>query len=471
MNGVNSRLVLCTLALALAAVCIQSCIFQPPSRPRQLANHSQVFLYLSCPQKSAVEITFSISGISFLDESGKWIDRKLERSVDSADLSERQIKLSEFYLPRGRYEKMKWAISEAKVKKGGKAFPLVLPASDGQHLLDIEFVVFDRESLALFVDWNPEESVFDKYLFKPRMAIRKQGIEIKNVLLYVTNSQSHCVTVIDRQRDTVVGIIAVGQRPMGIVTSPDGNKVYVANSGSNSISVIDTAAGRVTNTIGNFGYSPVELALSEDGRWLYATNPKSDNVSVIDTGSNTVVRRVSVGRRPAGIVADADRRKIYVANRESNSVSIVDTDSYTVETNVTVGLNPSGVTVHEDKLYVANWGSNDISVIGLPSYSVTKTIPVVQRPLWLQSGLSGRIYVSNGDSNEISFLYATMGMVTDDVSVGDLPSHMAVDPLRRKLYVVNGLSEDVSVVDLTTRNVNTVIEVGRRPYGIAMIAE
>jgi len=55
--------------------------------------------------------------------------------------------------------------------------------------------------------------------------------------------------------------------------------------------------------------------------------------------------------------------------------------------------------------------------------------------------------------------------------VGDLPSHMAMDTPRRKLYVVNRLSEDVSVVDLATKKVKTVIEVGRKPCGIAVIEE
>ncbi len=467
MDRITSRLTM----LVLAVICMQACILEPPSRPRQLASHGQVFLYLSCSKKSASTISFAISGISFMNRDGEWVDVALVRNMNSADLSEKQIKLSEFYLPAGKYERMKWTISEANVKKDGRNFPLTLPQPAREHFLDVGFEVFRRESLGLFVDWDAEGSVFNRYFFKPKMAMRKQGIEIRKILLYVTNSGSDCVSVIDRQRDMVVATIAVGQEPMGIVTSADGTKVYVANAGSNSISVIDTAAGRVTNTISNFGYSPVELALSEDGRWLYATNPKSDNVSVIDTGSNTVVRRVSVGRRPAGIAADADRRKVYVANNGSNSVSIVDTDSYTVGASVTVGLSPSGVAIHEDKLYVANWGSNNISVIRIPGYSVTKTIPVAQRPLWLQSGLSGRIYVSNADNNEIFFLYASMGMVTNSVSVGDSPSHMAVDTLRRKLYVVNGLSEDVSVIDLATRKVKTVVEVGTKPYGIALIAE
>jgi YVTN family beta-propeller protein len=426
---------------------------------------------MSCPHKSDADITFAISGLSFMNEHGEWIDVAVERSIDSRDLAERQIKLSEFYLPAGKYERIKWTISEAKVRRGAKTISLTLPEPSGEHVLDIEFTVFIRESLALFVDWNAQESILDKDLFKPSMAVRKQGIEITSVSLYVTNSGSNSVTVIDKQLDRVVATIAVGQRPMGIVTGPRGARVYVANSGSNSISVIDTAASSVINTISNFGYSPAELAISGDGRLLYATNPDSDNVTVIDTMSNAVVERIPVGRRPAGIAIDEARGKVYVANSKSNSVSILNKTTFEVEGTVTVGLDPRGVAIQEDELYVANWGSNNISVIGMPSHSVTKTIPMAQRPLWVQSGLSGRIYVSNANNNEVSFLSASMGMVTRNVSVGDFPSHMAVDTLRRKLYVVNGLSEDISVINLAPRKVRTVIQVGKKPHGIALIEE
>lgn len=458
------------MMVVLAAVFIPACIFEPTSMDLRLADKGQVFFYLSCPQKPTFDISFSISGMSFMNKGGEWIDVAVDKRIHSAGLAQNQIKLREFYLPAGKYKRIRWTISEAKLKKDGKIFGLALPQPGVNHFFDMEFSVFSGESFALFADWNPEESVFDKYLFRPKMTLRKQGIEIKNILLYVTNSGSDCVTVIDRQHDMVVATIAVDRSPMGIVASPDGDKIYVANSGSNNISVIDTGLSRVINKIANFGYSPAELALSEDGLTLYATNPNSDNISVIDTLSNIVSGWIYVGNNPADIVVDQDRRKVYVANKASNSVSIVNVNTSAVEDTVTVGFNPTGVAIHHDKLYVTNTGSNSISVIDIPSYSVTKTISLSQKPMWLVSGLSDRIYVSGAD-NEVSFIYPSMDMTTRNISVGDLPSQMAVDSLRRKLYVVNTMSEDISVIDLATKRLKTVIQVGRRPHGIALIEE
>jgi len=459
------------IVVAFAAACALSCTVMPTSKGPRIAGQGQVFLYLSCSKKPAFDISFSISGMSFMNKEGAWIDVALDKRIISAELAKNQIKLREFYMPAGRYKRIKWTISEAKVKKNKKSFTLALPQPKGEHLVDIEFSVLGRESLCLFADWDPEESIVDKYLFRPKLNIRKQGAEITSTLVYVTNTDSDCVTLIDRQRDMVVATIAVGKAPIGIVATTDGHKLYVANSGSDTISVIDTATNMVTNTIRNFGYSPAELALSSDDETLYATNPDSDNVSVIDTVSCTVTSRISVGKRPRCILIDEDRRKVYVTNTESHTISVIDISTQSVENTITVGLNPTGMLIHEDNLYVANSGSNSIYVLDLPSYTTTKTISVGQKPTWLLSGLRERVYVSNTNSNQISFVYPDMGLVTRNVSVGALPSKMAMDQLRRKLYVVNSMSEDVSVIDLPTYNVKRVIQVGRNPHGIALIEE
>jgi len=462
--GVN-----CIILLVIITF-ISSCAFEPDLKKTQAADEGQVFLYISCPEKPTFDITFSIAGISFLRQSEEWIDLAMEKLVHSADLLDRQIKLFEFYLPAGKYKQIKITISEAKLRKNGKTFSLAVPQPEGEYFIDIKTSLERGESSALFIDWNPQQSVYDKYLFQPEMTIRKQGIEIKNVLAYVTNTDSNCVAVIDRHADKVVAMIAVGQSPMGISASADGSRIYVANSGSNNISVIDTYTRGLINTISNFNYSPAELALSKDGQTLYATNPDSDNISVIDTVSNMPTAFIPVGRRPLGIEVDQDRREIYVANSKSNSISIIDMADNRVKDTATVGFNPIDVAVQDDMLYVTNAGSNNISVMDLSSHSIVKTMRLFGSPTCLVPGLSGRIYVSNAN-NEISIIYASMSMITKNISVGKNPAKMAVDSFRKKLYVVNSLSEDVSVIDLTKKKLETIIQVGRKPHGIALIEE
>ena len=56
------------------------------------------------------------------------------------------------------------------------------------------------------------------------------------------------MSVIATATNTVIATIPVGAEPLGVAVTPDGSKVYVANS-HNSVSVIDTATNTVTATI------------------------------------------------------------------------------------------------------------------------------------------------------------------------------------------------------------------------------
>ena len=81
--------------VVMAATCLTSCTFEQHPKTSRI-DEGQVFLYFFCPQKPASDITFAISGMSFMDNNEEWIDVELEQRIDSAELSERQIKVSEF---------------------------------------------------------------------------------------------------------------------------------------------------------------------------------------------------------------------------------------------------------------------------------------------------------------------------------------------------------------------------------------
>lgn len=472
MRGLSRLLVFAFFILWLA-----SCASKPNVREPAYSNPGQVFVYLSSSQEPSLDITFTLSAMSFMDNDGVWYNVALEPLViKSKKLSEGQIKLKEFYLPEGKYKLLKWTVSEALYNRGNKKFSLALPEAVnnqtvyGELSVKLDFKVFHRESLCLFVEWDPDKSIVNDYLFQPKLAVKPQGLEIKNILAYVSNEISNCVTVIDRQEDVVVGTIAVPKAPRGIIASDDGSRIYVANSGSNSISVIDTSVNRVINTIENLGYTPEELALSRNNNIIYATNPYSNNVSVIDVVSNLVIDRIDVGKNPTGIVTDKERRKIYVANTDSLTISVIDMDARTIERTLTVSSNPRFLALCDDRLYVGNERVNDIYVIEIPAYTI-KTINVGFRPEWLVCGLANRIYVANADYHEVAFVHTALDLITRSIPVGDRPSGMAVDSIRRKLYVVNRLSDDVSVVDVTAEKVKKIIHMGKKPYGIALIPE
>ena len=297
---------------------------------------------------------------------------------------------------------------------------------------------------------------------------------------------------------------AVGTSPSGVVVSPDGTRMFVANTGSGTVSVINASTGQLIDTNRstskvdsiNVGSSPSALALSApspDGtQRLYVTNTGSNTVSVIriNTSTDTYQRidanpssssmDIAVGSSPSALAFSPDGTRLYVANRNSNTVSVIGTDPANTATynrlidanpnltgiqSISVGSSPSALAVSPitGQVYVANRSSNTISVISNTNntYSVVKTITVGSEPSSLAfTPDRSRLYAVNTGSATVSVIgtdptnSSTYNQLIDanpnlsgiqSISVGSSPSSVVFTPDGSLAYVANG-NDTVSVV-------------------------
>ena len=102
---------------------------------------------------------------------------------------------------------------------------------------------------------------------------------------------SGTVARIDLVSGKVTAVVDAGLHPSGIAWDEPHHKLYIANSNSDSISVVDTAANRVVDTLALqpfvkkvAGVSPESVALSPDYATLYAACAGINAVAVIDLG-------------------------------------------------------------------------------------------------------------------------------------------------------------------------------------------
>jgi YVTN family beta-propeller protein len=90
--------------------------------------------------------------------------------------------------------------------------------------------------------------------------------------LYVANIGSGSVTVIDRSTD-IVKSIPTGAGAEGIDVSPDGREVWVSNRGANSVSVIHTGKDQVLVTFESGGTMPIRVKFTPDGKQVWVRTP------------------------------------------------------------------------------------------------------------------------------------------------------------------------------------------------------
>jgi YVTN family beta-propeller protein len=175
--------------------------------------------------------------------------------------------------------------------------------------------------------------------------------------IYVTNQLDNTASVIDGATHKIVATVRVGVSPAQMAVSPDRKSVYIANTGSNTVSVLNTDNNSIARTIALPPRSrPVDLAVSPNGRYLYITGGGSNRVSVLDTRAKHVVASVRVGAQPLSIAAAPDGKTVYTANSGSGDVSVIDAQTNRVVRAIPTGRFPSGVAVTPNgaSLYVTN---------------------------------------------------------------------------------------------------------------------
>ena len=126
--------------------------------------------------------------------------------------------------------------------------------------------------------------------------------------LFVTNEKGNSVTIVDGTTLEVLASVPVGNRPRGIVISPDGKYVYICASDDDEIQIFDTASRKVVGTLPS-GPDPEQLAISVDGKLLYVANEDDNMVTVIDTDSRQALSEIPVGVEPEGM-GDKPRRQV-----------------------------------------------------------------------------------------------------------------------------------------------------------------
>jgi len=284
-------------------------------------------------------------------------------------------------------------------------------------------------------------------------------------LAYITNSGSNTVSVINTFTNSIIATINVGQTPQGVCESPDGTRVYVTNSTDGSVSVINTATNSVTTTImaGTYAYG---ICVSPDGSRLYVST--GSQVTVINTQTNTVVKRINVGTFSDGIAMSPDGQFVYVACGGVQAVYVISCATNSVVTNITVGSSPLGICLSPDgsRAYVPNAADNTVSVINTTNNSVS-TFPVGTEPVSISVSPDGsRIYVANNGDATVSVINTSGNVLVTNIAVGNDPFGTSVTADGSWLYVANDFSNNVSVINTSTNKVTATIAVGIGPLSL-----
>jgi YVTN family beta-propeller protein len=294
--------------------------------------------------------------------------------------------------------------------------------------------------------------------------------------LFVTNTKSNSISIIDTNTFEMVGTIPLGPgKPNRVVFHPDGRYAWVVYDKSHDLGIVDADARKLVKRV-KIGGNPYNLAFSPDGRHLYvldwSSETSNDEIIIYDLKAEKVDGRVEVSTWPAHGVFSHDGKTFYVSGETAGDITVIDTVTRTIAARIVHhGGDAMGLALTADGkvLYAATGENKSIlkvetaanrggASIGLPGIVHDAVLTLDGKYLYTTLRKVNKIVVVNTADDKIVATIPQKGF----------PDLVTMEPNGRYAFVTNRYADLVSVIDLTTHKQVRTISVGKAPHGMAL---
>ncbi|MER6630132.1 hypothetical protein ABT301_18180 [Streptomyces sp. NPDC000987] len=295
--------------------------------------------------------------------------------------------------------------------------------------------------------------------------------------VYVPNTNSDTVSVIDPKTYRVIETIHVGVQPQHVVPSWDLKTLWVNNDRGNTLTPIDPRTGKAGRTVDvhdpyNLYFTPdgryaVVMAsldrelvfrdahtmkrvktvpvscygvnhadFSLDGRYFIVSCEFSGELLKVDTAKMKVVGQQRLphhGAMPQDVKVSPDGRKFYIADMTTDGMWVLDGDKFTTPGFLPTGKGCHGLYVSRDsrEMYVSNRGEGSVSVFDFRQRRVTRKwhLPNGGSPDMGGVSADGKVlWLSGRYHSEVYAIDTRTGALLARVKVGSGPHGLAVYP-------------------------------------------
>jgi YVTN family beta-propeller protein len=269
----------------------------------------------------------------------------------------------------------------------------------------------------------------------------------------------------------VVGAtVLVENAPEGIAVNPNTRRVYVANAGSGSVTVIDAVANVAIGSI-KVGTNPRRVAVNLATNRVYVANQGSSNLSVIDGERGVLAATIPLSDAPGAIAVNPATNRVYVANCAKNQVVVIDGAANAAVGAIATPTCAKEVVVNEktNRVYLVNADGSIGLVDATRDVAGDTTLP---RDLGNITGAAvnpsnNRLYLAQQDKNAVAVLNGDTGAPLEPIAV-PAPDAVAVNPTNNRIYVTSSAGGTVTVIDGGTNKIVTTIPVAGKALGVAV---
>ena len=182
--------------------------------------------------------------------------------------------------------------------------------------------------------------------------------------LYVVSKESMSLYVFDLTDRRLLQTIPLQTQGYACLLSPDRSTLYVSLWGEKRVALFDTRTLALRLTI-DVGDHPNELLLDTRAERLFVANAQDNSVSIIDTRTGKVTETLSAALYPEspsgstsnGLALSEDEKTLYIANADNNCVAVFDVSTLGKSRSkgfIPTGWYPTNLAVYNRQLFVLN---------------------------------------------------------------------------------------------------------------------
>ncbi|MCW7944251.1 surface antigen [Streptomyces hygroscopicus] len=293
--------------------------------------------------------------------------------------------------------------------------------------------------------------------------------------VYVPNTISNTVSVIDPETYKVIDTIPVGRQPQHVVPSWDLKTLWVNNDLGNTLIPIDPKTGKAGKPVAV--HDPYNLYFTPNGRYAIVMASKDRQLVFRDAHTMKVAKAVPVscyGVNHADFSPDG--RYFIVSCEFSGELLKVDTEKMEVigQQKLPVhGSMPQDVKVCPDgkTFYIADMVANGLWIVDGDSFGKPEFLPTGKGAHGLYVSRDSReMYISNRGEGTISVFDFTQNRLTDKWRLpgGGSPDMGGVSADGKVLWLSGRYNAEVYALDTGTGKELARIKVGNGPHGLAV---
>ena len=215
---------------------------------------------------------------------------------------------------------------------------------------------------------------------------RPHGIMYSGGKVYFTAETNKLIGRYDPVSNQIDWLLGTGQDITHmLVLSRDSNKLFTANIGSDSISVIERASDSPNwkETVVAVGRGPEAIDISPDEKEVWTAHSQDGGVSIIEVASRKVTQTISLGMKRANrLKFTPDGKLVLISDLDAGELLVLNAPERKEIKRIKIGKMPEGILIPPDgaQAYVAVWGENSVAVLDLKTLEVSRRIPTGQGP-------------------------------------------------------------------------------------------